>query len=99
MSAFCITFKTKPFPIIDGDRERMAINFKKTLGRADVNMRPSDHRYFNSDLFPGMLNRVYRRIIGEYKQWAFLDNLPAGVTVDTSKFLAVVTIQLPEDFK
>jgi hypothetical protein len=46
-----------------------------------------------------MLNSAYRRIIGEYATWCYLDELPVGVTVDTSKFLAVVRIALPLEFR
>lgn len=44
--------------------------------------------YANSDLFPSMLKRAvpYKRIR--------LDQIPEGVTVDTSGFLALVTITL-----
>lgn len=97
-----VEYKTKPFDVRQGKdstETRKAINFKKTLGRTDCNLRPVDHRYYNSDLFPGMLNRAARQVIGEYREWAYLDELPAGVTVDTSKFLAVVRIELPESFR
>jgi hypothetical protein len=97
-----IEFKTKPYKVRQSDDlndYRMAIDFKRKLGRTDCDMRPIDHRYYNSDLFVGMLNREYKRIIGEYKEWAYLDALPNGVSVDTSKFLAVVRIELPESFK
>lgn len=98
----CIEFKTKPFKIHqseDADDFRLAVEFKRKLSRTDCTMGPCDHRYYNSDLFVGMLNREYKRIIGEYKEWAYLDALPDGVIVDTSQFLARVRIKLPELFK
>lgn len=95
MSYKYIEFKTKAFPIIQSDgTKRLAIRVKKTLSRTDTNLQPHDHPYFNSDLFPVILNRYYRRVIGEYRDFVYLDSLPEGMTVDTSKFLAVVRIEL-----
>lgn len=92
MKQLHITFKTKPFPVIQpNNSERLAINLKKRLTRADCNLCPTDHPYFNSDLFPAMLNGAYRRVMGT-REWCYLDALPEGVSVDTSKFLAVVTV-------
>ena len=92
-----IEFKTKPFPVIQADEsKRMAIKLKQTLGRTDCNLQPSDHAYFNSDLFPTILNKAYQQIVNN-RTWLYLDELPEGVIVDTSKFLAVVRIAL--DFK
>jgi hypothetical protein len=97
-----IKFKTKSYKVHECGENRdeiwLAIDFKKKLGKTDTNLRPCDHKYFNSVLFEQVLNREYRRIIGEYKQWAYLNALPEGVNVDSSKFLAVVTIELPESF-
>lgn len=94
-----IVFKTKPYSIWSGDVQRQAITFKKTLTRSNCDLKPHEHNYYNCDLFPGMLNRAYRKVIGEYKTWAYVDDLPVGVSVDTSKFLAVVTVELPANFK
>lgn len=50
--------------------------------------------FANSDLFMAMLARALQRAgIGRIIR---LDDLPAGVTVDTSGFLASVTIDLPD---
>lgn len=96
-----IEFKTKPYKIRDCGENRneiwMAIDFKKKLAKTDTNLKPHDHKYFNSALFEQILNREYRRIIGT-KDWAYLNQLPVGVSVDASKFLATVTIELPETF-
>jgi hypothetical protein len=62
-------------------------------------MKPCDHTYYNSDLFPGILNKTYQRIKGEYKTWSYVDELPEGCSVDASKFLAVVRVVLPENFR
>ena len=96
-----ITFKAKPFKLRRHEDEGFdwCIDFKKRVKKADCSMRPVDHTYYNSDLFEGMLNKAYKAIIGEYTTWKRLDDMPQGVTVDTSKFLAVVTIALPESFK
>ena len=47
----------------------------------------------NSDLFKSLLARIRRDIFGN-SQVLKLSNLPAGVTVDTSGFLAIVTIEV-----
>ena len=95
-----IEFKTKTFPVIQDDNGavRTAIRLKARLARIDCNLKPHEHTYFNSDLFPAMLNETYRKIVGD-RDYLYLDSLPEGVTVDTSKFLAVVTIALPASFK
>ena len=49
----------------------------------------------NSDLFPNVLSRIRRdRLVGAYSDHLRLDRLPKGVTVDSSKFLAVVSIDV-----
>lgn len=97
-----IEFKTKPYKVHEcGDNRDeiwFAIDFKKKVGKSDTNLNPCDHKHFNVAHFDQILNREYRRIIGEYKNWAYLNELPEGVSVDASKFLAVVTIELPESF-
>ena len=52
---------------------------------------PKYRSYANSDLFPGMLRRIRKDKFGETIR---LDKLPDGVTVDTSGFLAVVSISV-----
>ena len=49
--------------------------------------------YANSDLFPGMLRRIRSDLFGDYGV-VHLDREYAGVSVDTSGFLAVVTIEI-----
>lgn len=96
-----ITFKAKPFKLFrhENDGFDLCIDFKKRVKKSDCSMKPCDHTYYNSDIFEGMLNRAYKQVIGEYTSFKRLDDMPPGVTVDTSKFLAVVTILLPETFK
>lgn len=90
----CIAFKTKTFPIIQADNtERTAIRLKKTLTRTDCNLKSHEHDYYNSDLFPSMLNRHYQTVTGG-RDYLYLDSLPEGITVDTSGFLAVVQVSL-----
>lgn len=99
-----LTFRTKPFTVMDRDRKRPAIRFKVKVSRSDTDMRPADHAYFNSDLFPAILQRAYATAIGPdrpaalgQREWAYLDDLPPAVTVDTSGFLARVTVRLTFD--
>ena len=94
-----ITYKTKVRKLIESDgSESDIIDYKRELTRRDCNLKPHEHNYYNSDLFPAMLNGVYQNAI-ERKQWVRLAKLPEGVAVDASGFLAVVTIQLPDTFK
>ncbi|HEY9550590.1 MAG TPA: hypothetical protein VIR45_13925 [Kiloniellaceae bacterium] len=55
----------------------------------------ADHRYSsyaNSDLFPAMLGRAVKALgVGEHIR---MDAIPSGVSVDTSGFLARVTITI-----
>jgi hypothetical protein len=50
----------------------------------------------NSDFFGGILQRIRREKFGvkDYDPHIRLDRLPDGVIVDTSKFLAVVSIDV-----
>jgi len=89
-----IEFKVKPYAIIDGEKERMAFNWKKELSRVDCNLKNHEHDYYNSDLFPRILNEFYRGIKGKYRAWSFVDELPEGVMIDCSSFLAKVKIDL-----
>jgi len=53
-------------------------------------VHPKYGSYANSQLFPGILARLSKTIFGG--KYLYLDQIPEGVTVDTSGFLAVVTI-------
>ena len=50
----------------------------------------------NSDLFAGVLARIWRDVFDcrDYRPFIRLDQLPAGVTVDESGFLAVVSVDV-----
>jgi len=69
-----------------------------TLKRCHCDMRefrlhPKYGSYANSDLFDGMLSRIRSGLFGE-SGILKLDAIPEGVTVDTSGFLAQVTIEV-----
>lgn len=89
-----VSYKTKVKTMSDG---RKYIDYKKLVGRSDCNLKPCDHLYYNSDLFVSMLKRALS-IEQQGREWQYLDCIPASVKVDESKFLAVVTITLPQEF-
>lgn len=94
-----IQFKTKVKKLIESDNTESAyIELKRRVKKSDCSLRPHEHTYYNSDLFEGILNRAYQAIT-HGKEWVRLNALPQHVTVDTSKFLAVVKIELPATFK
>lgn len=94
-----ITYKTKVKYLDEGEGTRTPyIEYKRVVTRTDCSMKNHEHTYYNSDLFPAMLNRIYNQLI-DGKPWCRLNQLPPAITVDTSKFLAVVTIALPDTFK
>ena len=88
-----IQYKTKVKKFSDG---RKYIDYKKTIEKKDFVGKPHEHNLYNSDLFKNCMNRCYKAIIGEYKRWEFIDSLPHGVSIDTSGFLAIVTINAPD---
>ena len=51
------------------------------------------HQYYNFDGFPAMLKGATKAAIGG-KEWSRLSDLPPCVAVDTSGFLATVTISI-----
>lgn len=96
-----IKYKVKPFDIQidDNGTLRQAIKFKKEVSRTDCTMRNHEHKYYNSDLFPRLLQRQYESIKGEYKTWAYIDELPQGISISDNGFLRELSIELPEDFR
>ncbi len=54
---------------------------------------PKFGAYANSDLFPGILNRIRTELLGG-KIGLHLDNLPPNVKVNDSGFLAVCEIEV-----
>lgn len=49
--------------------------------------------FANSDLFPNLLNWECRKVLGASED-LYLEEIPEGVTVATSGFLAVVSFEL-----
>lgn len=93
-----ITFRTKVRTIRNADgTQSQYIDYKRTVTRRDCDLKPHQHTYYNSDFFPSMLQRAYATATNG-REWVRLKDLPACVTVDTSKFLATVTVTLPPEF-
>ena len=93
-----IRFKAKPEVIYNMDMTEAYRRIKvPKLSRSHCDMasfrkHPKFGPYANSDLFANLLAKQLRdRAIKEYIR---LDQIPESVTVDTSGFLAVVTIEL-----
>jgi hypothetical protein len=83
-----ITYRVKVRQMQDG---RQYLDYKKTLSRFDCNLRPCDHDYYNSSIFPALLFTAAWSAQNK-RAWSYLDELPACITVDNSSFLATVTI-------
>jgi hypothetical protein len=68
--------------------------FKRT--HVDMNAarkHPKHGGYANSDLFPSMLARIRKEILDGHA-YLRLDSLPDNVSIDTSGFLAKITIEV-----
>lgn len=90
-----ITFitKIKFLGNFENDEKEEYIIYKKDISRKDCNLKPPDHDYYNSDLFPGMLKRAYVKAIGG-REWEKLSDLPDTVTVEKGSFLATVKVEI-----
>lgn len=95
-----ITFKAKVRKVYNHD-DTLAYQYvpvpKITRNHCDMHAFRTSKRfgsYANSDLFLGMLARYLRE--RQIPKELRLDQLPDGVTVDDSGFLAVVTISCLE---
>jgi len=95
-----ITFKTKVRDIwnADGTEVEFQVVDVPELKRSHCDMNAfRQHRkhgsYANSDLFPAILRRI-KMDITKPGGWMKLGELPDNVTVDTSGFLAVVTVEV-----
>ena len=93
-----IQFKTKPETIYNMDGTPAYVRVKvPTLTSKHCDMHEfRTHKRFgafaNSDMFPSMLKRAALKAgIGPYIR---LDNIPDHTTIDTSGFLATITIDL-----
>lgn len=99
MTAATIKFKAKPETIYNMDDSVAYQRIKvPALTRSHCDMETFRRHarfgpYANSDLFKSLLSRQVKQAgLGEYLR---LDRpLPAGVSIDTSGFLAAVTISL-----
>ena len=89
------TFKAMPLKMHYGDTVREYVQVPKlTRHHVDMNkarQHPRFGGFANSDLFPAMLNGGAAVKPGKL---IYLDAIPPGVTVDTSKFLAVITLEV-----
>lgn len=97
-----ITFRQKPEAIVNMDGthayDRVRIPVKIERRHCDMHafrMHPKIGPYANSDFFPSVLARSLKEIGLEAGGYIRLDRVPAGVSVDTSGFLAKVTIEIP----
>jgi len=91
-----IGFRTKVQHYTDADGVRREYLIVPELKRHHCDMGAFRQHarygsYANSDLFPGMLKRIRSERFGE-SGWLKLHAVPDGVSVDTSGFLARVTI-------
>lgn len=94
MKTATITFKAKPEPVWNGDVEEKWIKIPK-LSRSHCDMKAFRFHqkygsYANSDLFISMLGRIRSEKFGSC-EYIKLHNIPEGVEIDTSGFLAVVS--------
>lgn len=93
-----ITFRAKPETIhnVDGSVAYVRIKVPMlTRNHCDMHAFRTHSKfgnYANSDLFPSMLAKIKREVLGDYIRMDY--TLPSGVTVDTSGFLALVTIEV-----
>ena len=96
-----ITFKTKikEFWNVDGssDGKYFTVPELKTI-HCDMNQfrqHPKFGGIANSSLFPNALKKIRRDILrSDYRDFIRLSDMPGNVTIDTSGFLAVVTIEV-----
>ncbi len=96
-----ITFKTKirEFWNVDGSSDGKYFTvpeFKSTYcDMAAFRKHPKFGGIANSALFPNALKKIRRDILrSDYRDFIRLSDMPKNVTVDTSGFLAVVTVEV-----
>jgi hypothetical protein len=83
-----IEYRVKVRKMEDG---REYIDYKKKLNRSDCLLKPHEHAYYNCDMFPSILTESALNVQNN-RTGCYLDELPQGVSVDTTAFLAVVNI-------
>ena len=93
-----ISFKAKALTMYNTD-DTVAYQYlavpqfdRKHCDMAAFRCHPKYGSYANSDLFKGMLSRIRRDV---FKDGILrLDAVPTGVSVDTSGFIAVVSLEV-----
>lgn len=90
-----VSFKAKAEPVGDRLLVKVPKIEPRHTDRAEWRASKAFGGFANSDLFPGLLRRQVRNIIGD-RSCLWLDQLPAGVEADTSAFLATITITIKE---
>lgn len=95
-----ITFKAKAFDVFyaDDTLAYRAVKVPAAFTRSHCDMAAfRSHAKFggiaNSDLFPNALARIRRDMFG-VRDAIRLDQIPAGVSIDTSGFLAIVSFDV-----
>lgn len=88
-AVICYKTKIKSF----ADNEGEYIDYKVNVTKSDCNLKPHEHAYYNCDMFNSMLKRATLSAQNN-KTWCRLSELPENITIDTSKFMAVVTIKI-----
>ena len=86
-----VAFKVKIKQMLDGETRRDIVDYKLKVSRVDCNLRPCDHYYYNSDMFPSMIQRAYIKAI-DNRRWQYVDTLPACVTVERGAFFSTVSV-------
>jgi hypothetical protein len=92
-----ISFRAKPETVytMDGapafQRIRVPVLTRAHCDMAAFRKHPKYGGLANSDLFKNVLARLRRDFTGDYIR---LDRVPEGVTLDTSGFLATVTLEV-----
>lgn len=77
-------------------RDFLGINWNdlSTLERnVGCNLQPHEHKFYNCDLFNGMLQRSFNKA-WEGMQWYRLNELPKGIKVIEGKFLSEVQTEI-----
>lgn len=89
-----VTFRTKVKEMVSADGARKnIIDYKLSVKRSDCDLKPHQHDYFNSDMFPSMLQRAYDAAI-KGKRWCYLDALPGAVSIEHGSFLVTVKVRV-----
>ena len=96
-----ITFKTKvkEFWNVDGSSDGKYVNIpeftRAHCDMAEFRRHPRFGGIANSTLFPNALKRIRRDVLrSDYRGYVRLSDIPENMNIDTSGFLAVVTITI-----